>query len=252
MVLANCTFRVPSFVACSLVSLTKLCSILAFFAASFPKITMHKPQDVMNAYQPVHPRSRKHNRTAKHSNLTESQRICTHLSLGWVIHTKSLSTSLYPSFSSQLLFITFKLLWSNDQCHRKSMPLLDQSCCNIVALGIRTYFPRSGLDWSPWIKLHTKKSWCKIIEIFTTQQHSLLTCPSWSVHACALLLCLLLLCFGIKGRCTWKMVGLRISTTEPNCWVACQGVWGSYPSHDRSIQLSYLQLLEWRKIYVAY
>ena len=110
MVPANCTFRVPSFVACSLVSLTKLCSILAFFATSFPKITMHKPQDVMNAYQPVHPRSRKHNRTAKHSNLTESQRICTHLSLGWVIHTKSLSTSLYPSFSSQLLFITFKLL----------------------------------------------------------------------------------------------------------------------------------------------
>ena len=113
-----------------------------------------------------------------------------------------------------------------------------------------------GLESMKATHTEKKKSCCKIIEIFTTQQHSLLTCPSWSVHALlqyhVLFSCLLLLCFGIKGRCTWKMVGLRISTTEPNCWVACQGVWGSYPSHDRSIQLSYLQLLEWRKIYVAY
>jgi hypothetical protein len=80
-------------------------------------------------------------------------------------HTKSLSFSLLcPSFSSssQLLYYNLVPRYTFLQSNGAQSPclLLEQSCCNIVALGISAHiFPRSGLVWSePMNKVtHTRK-----------------------------------------------------------------------------------------------
>jgi len=107
---------------------------------------------------------------------------------------------------------------------------------------------------------HTQKIWCKIIEIFTTHSAALTTdlskliCTCTPTVACASsspACC----CFALESRKDalgkwWGSGSQRLNQIAG--WHVRVAGWGSYPSPDRSIQLSYLQLLEWRKIYAAY